>query len=161
MALGVPRRAFIRRKKAPKALCEWCKLRAARRRGTVTRWAPGRTRRDSTLPPEIVCWGPSPSQLQECFTLGQPGHVGADLAEDDHGRAFFDALDGRQVDAGHAIQGGTGIKPRVVALFVATGLGGQGLAIAVITKGRQMRFDLLVASGDLLVIDLIQLDGLA
>ena len=70
MALGVPTRAFIRRKKAPRALCEWCKLRAARRRATVTRWAPGRTRRDRTFPPEIWCWGHSPSQLQKCFTLG-------------------------------------------------------------------------------------------
>src|SRR5439155_1937634 len=70
MALGVPRRAFSRRKKAPKALWEWCKVRAARRRATVTRCAPGRTRRDSTLPPEILCWGHNPRQLQKCFTLG-------------------------------------------------------------------------------------------
>jgi hypothetical protein len=94
------------------------------------------------------------------FHARPPGHVGADLAEDDQGGAFFDALDGRQVDASHAIQGGAGIQPGCVALFVAMGLGGQGLAITVITKGLQMRFDLLVAAGDLLVIDFIQLNGL-
>lgn len=90
-----------------------------------------------------------------------PGHVGAELAADDQGRAFFDARDGRQVDAGHPIQGGPGLKPGGVALCVATGLGGQGLARTVITTGRQRRLDLLVASGALRVLDRIQLDGLA
>jgi len=54
-----------------------------------------------------------------------------------------------------------GIKPGFIALCVATGLGGQGPASTVINQGRQRRFDLLVASGDRLVIDCIQLDGLA
>jgi hypothetical protein len=70
MAVGVPRRAFLRRKKAPQARCEWCTLRAARRRATVTRCAPGRTRRDRTVPPAILCWGHSPSQRQQGVTRG-------------------------------------------------------------------------------------------
>jgi hypothetical protein len=40
----------------------------------------------------------------EMFHARPPGHGGADLAEDDQGSAFFDALEERQVDAGHAIQ---------------------------------------------------------
>jgi len=68
--LGVPRRAFIRRKKAPQALGAWCQLRAARRRAPVPRCAPGRPRRARTLPPEIVGWGHRPSQRQPCCTRG-------------------------------------------------------------------------------------------
>jgi hypothetical protein len=41
------------------------------------------------------------------------------------------------------------------------GLGGQGLPSAFVGKGLQMPFALLIALGDLLVIDLVQLDGLA
>ncbi len=72
-AVGVPSRACIRRKQAPRALWAWCTLRAASRRATVTRGAPGRTRRDSTVPPEIVCGGHRPSQLQTCCTRGHRG----------------------------------------------------------------------------------------
>jgi hypothetical protein len=88
-------------------------------------------------------------------------HVRTDLAEDDHGRAFFDPLDGRQVDAGHAIERGAGIEPGCVGLCVSTGLGGQGLARTCIAKGLQMRCDLLIALGDLLVGECLQLDGLS
>src|SRR6266581_832106 len=71
MAFGAPSRARSRRKNAPKALCEWCTLPAASRKATATRLAPGRTRRDSTFPPETLCCGHSPNQLQKCLTLGQ------------------------------------------------------------------------------------------
>jgi hypothetical protein len=70
MALGGPRRPCSRRKQAPKALWEWCNVRAARRRATVTRGAPGRPRRDRTVPPDIWGWGHRPSQLQPWCTLG-------------------------------------------------------------------------------------------
>jgi len=62
----------------------------------------------------------------EVFHTRPAVHVGTDLAEDDQGGAFFDALDGRQVDAGEAIEGGAGIEPGLVGLFVAVGLGGKG-----------------------------------
>src|SRR5207244_11230760 len=103
MALGVPSRAFIRRKKAPRALCAWCKLRAARRRATVTRCAPGRTRRDSTLPPEHFMLGTEAQPAPEVFHARPPGHVRADCTEEDEGGVFFDPFDGRHVDTRHAI----------------------------------------------------------
>jgi hypothetical protein len=51
-------------------------------------------------------------------------HVRADLAEDDQGGAFFDALDGRQVDAGETIAWGAGIASGLVGLCVSVDLGG-------------------------------------
>jgi hypothetical protein len=95
------------------------------------------------------------------FHARPPGHVRPDLAEDDQGSAFFDPLNGRQVDAGQAIERGAGIEPRFVGFFVSASLGRQGLARTCIAKGRQMRFDLLIALGDLLVLECIQLDGLS
>ncbi len=97
----------------------------------------------------------------EVFHARPPVHVRADLAEDDPGGAFFDPLDGGQVDAGHAIERGAGIEPGFVGLLVSAGLGGRGLARTFIAKGLQMRFDLLIALGDLLVVEGIQLDGLS
>jgi hypothetical protein len=44
---------------------------------------------------------------------------------------------------------------------VSAGLGGQGLARTFIVQGLQMRFDLLIALGYLLVVEGIQLDRLA
>jgi hypothetical protein len=43
---------------------------------------------------------------------------------------------------------------------VATGLAGQGLPRALIVKGREMRFDLLIALGNLLVIEGLEGHGL-
>ena len=88
-------------------------------------------------------------------------HVRADLAEDDQSGVFFAPLDGGQVDAGHAREWGAGIEPGFVGLRVSAGLGGQGLARTCIAKGLQMRVDLLIALGDLLVGEGIQLDSLA
>ena len=138
----------------------WWTVRAARRRATATRCAPGRTRRESTLPPEILCCGESPSQLQKCLTLGQRLMSVPNLREDDQGRALFNALNGRQVDPRQAIEGGAGIKARFVRFFMAAGFRGQRLAGTFIRKGAEVRLEVLIAHGQLLVIELIQFDGL-
>jgi len=104
--------------------------------------------------------GTQPQPATEVFHARPSVHVRADLAEDDQGGACFDAFDGRQVDAGQAIEGGTRIEAGVVRLFVSARLGGQGAAGTCIVKGREMRFDLLSALGHLLVIEVIQRDGL-
>src|SRR5713101_9430464 len=160
MALGVPRRAFIRRKKAPKALCEWCTLRAARRRATVTRGAPGRTRRDSTFPPEILCWGHSPNQRQKCFTLGH--RVISVPISERITRAVPSSMPSMVVRSTPAMResGVRASEPGCVGLLVAAGLGGQGVAVAVIRKGLQMGCDLLIAEGELRVRECIERDGL-
>jgi hypothetical protein len=89
-----------------------------------------------------------------------PSHVRADRAEDDQGGAFCDPLNGRQVDARQARERGAGIAARCVGFLVAAGLRGQGLARTLIATGLQMGCDLLIAVGDLLVIEYIQLDRL-
>ena len=88
-------------------------------------------------------------------------HVGADRTEDDQGRVFFNPLDRCQVNARQVIEGGAGIEPGCVGLLGAAGFGRQGLPSAFVRKGRQMRFDLLIAQGDLLVIEGLQLDRLS
>ena len=91
--------------------------------------------------------GTQPQPAPEVFHARPPVHVRADLAEDDQGGAFFDPLDGGQVDAGQAIERGAGIEAGFVGLLVSAGLGRQGLPLAFIRKGRQMAFDLLIAEG--------------
>ncbi|NJR12387.1 hypothetical protein HC776_00370, partial [bacterium] len=66
-----------------------------------------------------------------------------------------------QVNARQAIEGGAGIEAGCVGLLGAAGFRRQGLPRAFVSKGLQMRFDLLIALGDLLVIEGIQLDRLA
>ena len=104
--------------------------------------------------------GTQPQPAPDVFHAWPPVHVRADLAEDDQGGAFVDPLDGGQVDAGHARERGAGIEPGFVGLRVSAGLGGQRLASTCIAKGLQMRVDLLIALGDLLVGECLQLDSL-
>ena len=113
------------------------------------------------LPTRELVLGTQPQPATEVFHAGPPVHVRTDLAEDDQGRAFFDPLDGRQVDAGQALERGAGIEPGFVGLRVSAGLGGQGLPSALVGKGLQMGFDLLIAVGDLLVGEFIQGESLA
>jgi hypothetical protein len=113
------------------------------------------------LPTRDFVLGTQPQPTTEVFHARPPGHVRADLTEDDQGRAFLDALDSGQVDARHAIERGAGIEPGFVGLLVSAGLGGQGLARTFIAKGLQMRFALLIALGDVLVREGIQLDRVA
>ena len=124
IAFGVPRRAFIHRKQAPKARWEWGKVRAARRR------ADGDARRPRAHPPRQhratrhLVLGTPPQPAPEVFHARPPGHVRADLAEDDQGGAFCDALDGRQGDAGQARERRASLAAGFVGLCVAVGLGG-------------------------------------
>ena len=152
MALGVPRRACIRRKKAPQALCAWCTLRAARR----TRAHPPRQHRAA----RDVVLGTPPQPAPDVCHAGPPVHVGADRTADDQSRVFFAALDRCQGNTGQARERGAGIEAGFVGLLGAAGFRRQGLPRAFVRKGLQMRFDLLIALGYLLVVEGIQLDGL-
>ena len=87
--------------------------------------------------------------------------VRADRTEEDSSGVFFDPLNGRQVDARHARERGAGIEAGVGGLLVSARLGGEGLARTCIVQGLQMRFDLLIALGHLLVGDCVQLDRLS
>jgi hypothetical protein len=103
--------------------------------------------------------GTQPQPATEVFHARPPGHVRADLAEDDQSGVFFDPLNGRQVAARHAIERRAGIEVRFVGLLVAAGLRGQGLARTCIAQGLQMGFDLLITLGALLVIEGKQVFG--
>src|SRR5437016_11507199 len=106
MALGAPIRAFIRRKKAPKALWLWCRHAAASRRAVAARLAQGLVRRLRTLPPDTRwCWQ-RPNHDVKCFTVGQATHIQPNLAEDDQGRRLVNALNLGQVYPGDPVQGG-------------------------------------------------------
>ena len=77
-AAGAPSRAFIRRRKAPKAPWLRCRPWAAKRNAVAARLTPGRVRLDFTRPPVFLQLGHSPSQLQNCFTVGNfdtPGPI--------------------------------------------------------------------------------------
>src|SRR5919109_1168160 len=71
IALGTPRRAAIRRKNAPNALCDRCNVRAARRNALAARFAPGRVAADFSFPPDLFGLGATPSQAPNAFSLGQ------------------------------------------------------------------------------------------
>jgi hypothetical protein len=113
------------------------------------------------LAPRDGVLGTQSQPAPEVFDARPPSHVRAALAEEDQGGAFFDPLNGRQVDARQARERGAGIEPRCVRLLVAAGLRGQGRARTWIATGLQLGLDLLLAVGDLLVIEYLQLDRLA
>src|SRR5207247_9602139 len=71
IAFGAPMRAFIRRKKAPRALWLWYKHAAASRRAVAARLAQGLVRRLNTLPPETRWCGQRPNHEVTCFTVGE------------------------------------------------------------------------------------------
>ena len=61
MALGAPRWAFFRRRKAPRALPERCSALAASRSAAAARLALALVFELITLPPVMRLWGLSPS----------------------------------------------------------------------------------------------------
>ena len=69
-ALGAPRWAFFRRRKAPRALSERCSALAARRKAAAARLALGLVFELLTLPPVIRLSGLSPSHDAKCLVLG-------------------------------------------------------------------------------------------
>src|SRR4051794_16348655 len=71
MALGMPRWAALRRRKAPRALLERWRDWAATRSAVAARLAVGLVRRLSTLPPLTRLLGARPSQAPKCLALGQ------------------------------------------------------------------------------------------
>ena len=70
MAFARPRRAAIRRKKAPRALCDRWRFFAASRKTWAAQFTPGRVALDFTLPLDFLGFGASPSQLPQCCSLG-------------------------------------------------------------------------------------------
>jgi hypothetical protein len=158
-ALGAPRRLRSRRKKAPRAVRAWWTVRAARRRAKATRCAPGRTRRERTLPPAILCGGESPSQLQQCLTLGQRRMAVPISERMTRARTLCNALNGRQIDPRQAREGGAGLTARCVGFCMAAGLWGERLAVTCVRTGPEVRLEVLSAHGQWLVRALRQCDG--
>jgi hypothetical protein len=105
--------------------------------------------------------GAQPQPAPAVFHAGPPVHVRTDLTEEHQGGAFFDPFDRRQVNARHAREGGASLAPGFVGLFGAAGLRREGAPSAFVSKGFQRRFALLIAWGDLRVLEGIQLDRLA
>src|SRR5260370_16599185 len=68
IALGTPRRDAILRKNAPKALLDFRKPCAARRKASAARLAPGRVFADNSRPPDFFGLGASPSQEPNFFS---------------------------------------------------------------------------------------------
>ena len=91
---------------------------------------------------------------------GPATHVGANLCEDDQGSALFHALNDRQVAPCQAIERGAGITARFVRFCMTTGFWGSWLAGTFVRTGAEVRLEALIAHGQLLVIELIQCDGL-
>ena len=120
MALGAPRWAFLRRRKAPKALSDlWSPL-AARRKAAAARLALGLVLELITFPPVMRLWGLSPSQDAKCLALGPFGHVRANLADDLQGGVGVHTVDLGQVDPSHPVQMRSYIEVRGVFLIAAT-----------------------------------------
>ena len=71
MALGAPKCAFFRRRKAPKALSERCSPWAARRNAAAARLALDLVLELMTLPPVIRLSGLSPSQDAKRLAVAQ------------------------------------------------------------------------------------------
>ena len=113
------------------------------------------------FPPRDLVLGTQAQPATAVFDARPPVQVRADRTEEDERGVFCAPLDGRQVDARHARERGAGIAPRCVGLCVAAGFGGQGLPSAVVGKGLQRPCDLLIALGHLLVVDVVQCDGLS
>jgi len=103
------------------------------------------------LPTRDVVLGTPPQPTTAVLHARPPGHVRADLTAEDQGRVVFAPLDSGQVDARQARERGAGLEPGGVGCLVAAGLGGQGLARPFLAKGLQVRRDLLIAVGALLV----------
>lgn len=161
MALGVAEARFHQPKEGSQGALRVVQTAGGEAQGDCGAMRPGAHPPRQHLATRDFVLGTQPQPATEVFHTRPPRHVRADRTEDDQGRAFCDPLNGRQVDARHAIERGAGIEAGCVGLLVSAGLRGQGLARTCIAKGRQMGFDLLIALGDLLVIEYIQLDGLA
>jgi hypothetical protein len=93
---------------------------------------------------------------------GRPArHIQTHLAEDDQGRGLVNAFDLRQIHAADPVQGLPHGKRWVIAAPLARAGGrGQGLAIAPVREGLEVRLDVLITFGDFLVIHLIEGDRL-
>ena len=101
-----------------------------------------------------------PEPTAEMLDTGPATHVGPNLREDRQRRALFDPLDGRQVDPCQTIEGRAGVKTRFIGFLMTAGLRGERLAVTFIRKGVEMRLELLIAHGQLLLVEVIQFDGL-
>jgi len=93
---------------------------------------------------------------------GPPGHVEPDLRDDLEGRVRVDAIDPGEVDAPETMK----VPASIEAGFGSSGLTvagrrGQGPATTLVLEPRELRFDLVIAGGDLLLVELDELRGLS
>ena len=93
---------------------------------------------------------------------GPLAHVPADLADNRQGRVLVDALDHRQIDAAETIQGVADIEVgmRLVLARAAAAGGWQLVAAALVRKGLQVPLDGRVAGTQLVLVKLVQVEGL-
>ena len=105
--------------------------------------------------------GAQPQPAPEVFHAGPPVPVRTDRTEEHQGGAFVAPFYRRQVNARHAIERGASLEPGFVGLCGAVGFGREGSPSALVSKGFQRRCDLLIALGELLVREGLQLDRLA
>jgi len=98
----------------------------------------------------------------EMLVGGPAGHVEADLGDELEGRLGIDALDGGEIDAADAEKMGADVEGGLI-LLAAASVGGfvKRLAGAMILESGQVIFDVGVAGGDLLAVEVEKLEGLA
>ena len=159
IALGAPKWAFFRRRKAPRALPERCSALAARRSAAAARLPLALVFELMTLPPVIRLLGLSPSQEAKCLARGPFGHVGADFADHLQCRVGVHAVDAGQVHSGHPVQLALDIETGCVLLIALLAIGSRRLAVAAVFKPLQLGFNLPVALGNLVLIGPVQLQA--
>ena len=138
MALGAPRCAFFRRKKAPRAL-----FGAVQRVGRQTQCRRGPVRAGLGLGADDLAAGDAvvgaqPQPRREVLGAGPFGHVGANLADHLQGRVRIHAVDPGQVHSRHLIQVGPDIEARRVPLMGLFTIGSRRFAVAAVLKPFQL-----------------------
>lgn len=94
------------------------------------------------------------------FFGGPTAHVGSDFAEDDLGRQYANALNGRQIHSRPAVQFGAQVFSRhPIMEGLATRLAGRQGLLAQAGQGGHLRNDLFIALQNLLIVNVIQFKG--
>src|SRR4051794_10217240 len=126
MALGMPRWAALRRRKAPKGA-----LGAVQGLGGDAQGGGGAVGggRGAAAEPPAAADGVVGGEAEpgaEVLGAGPAGHVEADLAEHLQDGVGLQAVDGGEVDAGYPVQLGGGVEAEVVAIGAGRRAGGGG-----------------------------------
>lgn len=99
----------------------------------------------------------------EVFDSGPAGHVEANLRDDGLSSENVNAVDGSEIDASHFVEFRTEIKDGLVAAAFAGVLGfrkGMFVEIDLRFEDGKLSKDLVIASLDLMVVELVHLDHL-